>query len=123
MRIVNADPAACGVAIAPADMWDRSGGYAHLRPGIMLYGRTLSDSTTSVAAFNYLIAYKPADFADIGFAKLKCWAEPPGRTIVLDPICLWHRAGSCTPDAAAPLTATPPAFLTRSHPEWFTGKN
>ena len=123
MRIVNADPEACGAAIAPADMWDRSGGYAHLRDGIVLYGHTETDPAASMAAFNYLIAYKPADFADIGFTKLQCWAEPPGRTIVLDPICLWHRAGSCTPSAAEPLTATPPVFLTRSHPEWFANKN
>jgi hypothetical protein len=123
MRIVNADAEACGVAIAPADMWGRSGGYAHLRDGVPLYGRTDADPVTSVAAFNYLIAYRPADFSDIGFTKLRCWAEPPGRTIILDPICLWRRRGSCNPAAAEPLTATPPVFLTQAHPEWFAKKN
>ncbi len=119
MQIINADRAACGVGIYPADMWDRSGGYAHLRAGLVLYGSSDGDPAAKVEAFNYLITYAPSDFAALGFTRLRCWAEPPGRTIVLDPICLWHRPRACEPIAAPPLRATPPVFLARSHPDWF----
>jgi phosphatidylinositol glycan class B len=122
MRMIDADPDACGAAIAPADMWDRSGGYAHLRQGVPLYGHSDADPAETVGAFNYLIAYKPSDFTNLGFTRLRCWTEPPGRTIVLNPICLWRRPGACIPDAAVPLTATPPVFLTQSHPNWFIKK-
>jgi hypothetical protein len=119
MRFINHDPSACGVGIYPADLWDRGGGYAHLRSGLVLYADDSASGTSATGAFNYLIGYKPADFSDLGFTRLRCWAEPPGRTIATDPICLWHRQGTCAPDAAARLTATPPDFLTRSHPDWF----
>jgi hypothetical protein len=117
MRLVNADSDACGVGIYPAEMWDRSGGYSRLKPGVPLYG--VPDQSQPGDAFDYLIGYKPADFTPQGFVRVQCWSEPPGRTIVLDPICLWHRTGICVPDAAPRLTATPPEFLAKSHPEWF----
>jgi hypothetical protein len=122
MRIIDRDPAACGVGIYPADMWDRNGGYAHLRQGLDLYGQAADAQNPATGAYNYLIGYKPADFSGQGFERLRCWAEPPGRTIAVDPVCLWHRPGTCAPDDAARLTATPPEFLLRTHPDWFAGR-
>jgi hypothetical protein len=119
MRIIDRDPAACGVGIYPSDLWDRGGGYAHLRSGLSLYGQDDADAKGAERAFNYLIGYKPADFTSLGFTELRCWAEPPGRTIAVDPVCLWRRPGTCQPDATARLTATPPVFLVQSHPDWF----
>jgi hypothetical protein len=118
MRIVDRDADACGVAISPSDLWDRSGGYAHLRAGIPLYGYD-GDAASQTAAFDYIIAYKAADFTPQGFALLQCWAEPPGRTITTSPVCLFHREGSCMTADARLLTATPPAFLMAAHPGWF----
>jgi phosphatidylinositol glycan class B len=119
MRIIDRDPAACGVGIYPADMWDRTGGYAHLKSGLTLYGREDGAPGSAAGAYDYLIGYRPTDFTDAGFTRIRCWAEPPGRTIAVDPICLWHRPGACDPAVAAPLSATPPVFLSQSHPEWF----
>jgi hypothetical protein len=119
MRIIDADPQGCGVAIYPKAKWDRNGGYAHLRAGVTLYGRSDGDPDALTSAYNYIIGYAPADFSTQGFIRLQCWSEPPGRTIVLDPICLWRRPGACEPDAAPRLTGEPPAFLLAKHPEWF----
>ena len=122
MRIINGNQEACGIAIYSADLWDRNGGYAHLRPGIPLFALSDGDPDDASRRFNYIISYKPADFAGRGFTRLACWQEPPGRTISVDPICLWHRGGTCTQGAAPLLTATPPEFLAKAHPDWFTGK-
>jgi hypothetical protein len=119
MRMIDADPSACGVGIYPADMWDRTGGYAHLRSGLSLYSSSDDRPVAAKHAFNYLIGYKPADFTADGFTKLACWSEPPGRTIAVDPICLWRRPGACSPEAATLLTAAPPSFLSQAHPDWF----
>jgi hypothetical protein len=119
MRRIDADPAACGVAIYPADVWDRNGGYAHLRPGIPLYALPAGRAAEDAGPYDYIVAYRDADFAAAGFSRSQCWAEPPGRTIVTTPVCLWRRAGACSPGAAPLLTATAPEFLLRSHPEWF----
>jgi hypothetical protein len=119
MRLIDEDDRTCGVAIYPAYLWDRSGGYNHLRRGTPLYGYQGGDAPADIAAFNYIVGYKPADFTAQGFTRLRCWAEPPGRTIQQDPICLWHRNGACAPETGITLTATPPAFLTKAHPDWF----
>jgi hypothetical protein len=122
MRIINRDPAACGVAIYSADLWDRNGGYAHLRGGMPLLALTDGDPDDRSGGFDYIISYKPADFTGRGFTRLACWQEPPGRTIAIDPICLWRRSGTCTSGAAPKLTATPPEFLAKAHSDWFSGK-
>jgi hypothetical protein len=118
MRIIDSDSTACGVAINPSDLWYRSGGYVHLREGIPLYGYD-RDATSQIAAFNYIIADKTADFTTQGFALLQCWAAPPGQPVMATPVCLFHREGSCKPSDARLLTATPPDFLMAAHPEWF----
>jgi hypothetical protein len=122
MRTIDADPSACGAAIYPADMWDRNGGYAHLRQGVRLYALDAGQEAESVGPYDYIIAYRDADFALAGFGRMQCWAEPPGRTIATTPVCLWRRSGACNPGAAPLLTATAPVFLLQSHPEWFDKK-
>ncbi|MCP5978375.1 hypothetical protein NL364_28210, partial [Klebsiella pneumoniae] len=56
-RAVNADPAACGLAIVPASAWWISGGYVSTDPRIPLYGAQASgpDAKAQSAAFNYAI--------------------------------------------------------------------
>jgi hypothetical protein len=115
MRIVDRDSIACGVAI---DLWYRSGGYAHLRQGIPLYEYD-EDAASQTAAFDYIIDYEAVDFTTQGYNKLQCWSEPPGRTITLSPVCLWHRQGSCTPGNARLLSAAPPDFIVAAHPDLF----
>lgn len=122
VRSIDADPAACGVALYPETVWDRSGGYAHLRRGLSLFGWADGVPQERTMAFNYMISYKAADFSGLGFQNEGCWQEPPGRTQIVGPICLWRRPGTCSPDAAPLLTAIPPTFLTRNHPDWFRRK-
>lgn len=122
MRIINRDPDACGVAIYSADLWDRNGGYARLRSGIKLLALDDGDPGETARGFDYIIAYKPADFAGRSFTRVACWQEPPGRTITVAPICLWRRDGTCESNAAPELTARPPEFLAKAHPDWFAGK-
>jgi hypothetical protein len=98
-RVVNDDPAACGVGVYPATLWYLGGGYTSLRPGI-----TLSAAREGTAAFNYVMAIesnvKPlrtAPFADPNFQPDGCFTDPV-RTI-----CLWRRTGGCDPGAATPI--------------------
>jgi len=106
-RVVNADPAACGVGVYPAKLWYLAGGYTYLRPGI-----TLSGAQGGGAAFNYAMAIesnvKPlhtAPFAEPGFQPEGCFADPV-RTI-----CLWRRIGDCDPGAARPIDTTHQAVV------------
>jgi len=118
-HLVNRDAESCGIAVYPADIWDRGFGYVRLRPGVPIYSYANGDAVDATRAFNYLVGYKPADFSARGYTLLQCWAEPPGRTIAVEPICLWRRPGTCEAGTAPLLTATPPAFLLRDHPDWF----
>ena len=63
MRIVNADAAACGLAVEPADRWASGGGYSALRPGIPLFGFRSEADRRQAAAFNYIYSVTEKDFA------------------------------------------------------------
>ncbi len=116
MRMINADPMACGVGIFPSNQWPLIGGYAHLRTGLVLYGRKDNAGEEDASAYNYLIGYSERDFSALGFSKLRCWREPPGLESEDQPTCLWKRMGVCSPSVNAVLTATMPSFLNRFLP-------
>ena len=114
MRQVNADPAACGLAIVPKGAWWISGGYVSLDPRIPLYGIDADDPQAKAqsAAFNYAIATAETpddplpDLSALGFTRLVCQSNGSRG-----PSCIWHRPGACTPGAAPPLKATMPGWL------------
>ncbi len=90
---INADPDACGVAVAPFPFWTEAGGQVHLRPGLALYG------PEAAPAANYVFRQLLLPGAPAGYAKLQCWETAQrGRAV-----CLWHRPGGCDPAAALPL--------------------
>ena len=98
MRVVNGDPAACGVAIEPAGRWAASGGYSALRPGIGLFGFRTDADRRQTEAFNYIYSITDKDFAADGFARVRCWEGQP--------VCLWHRPGGCDPAQGRPVEVT-----------------
>ncbi len=111
MRVIDADPKACGVAVLPASVWDRTAGYVHLRNGIALYN---ADNLAGSDAFNYVISYQlhipapdpPVDLSRFGFRQVQCWENPQDRHAQLERICLWRRDGACAASTAQPLVAT-----------------
>ncbi len=113
-RAVNADPKACGLAIAPASAWWLSGGYVFLDRRIPLYGTDADDpaSRQQSTAFNYILSTRespgetPQAFTDLGFTLVDCFANG-----TRGPACLWHRPGTCTPGAAPALKASLPDWL------------
>lgn len=114
MRQVNADPAACGLAIVPGSAWWISGGYVSLDPRIPLYGvdPAAPDVKAQTAAFNYAITTAETpdvplpDLAPLGFTQLACHTNGSRG-----PSCVWRRPGACTPGAAPPLKASLPDWL------------
>jgi phosphatidylinositol glycan class B len=116
MRAIDADSQACGVGIYPGRLWWRSGNYVNLRPGIPLYDA--GDAATMVApnAYNYVISLqqrskelgRPADlsvdFTSLGYQQVECWTDPYDRTMLLEHMCLWRRAGTCDAQSAKLLT-------------------
>ncbi len=113
-RAVNADPAACGLAIAPGSNWWLSGGYVYLNADKGLYGISAGDPDFKAksAAFNYILTTSELpgepleDFSTLGYEKGQCYANG-----TRGPACLWHRTGTCTPTAAPPLKASLPPWL------------
>ncbi|OYX12941.1 MAG: hypothetical protein B7Z15_09065 [Rhizobiales bacterium 32-66-8] len=113
-RQVNADPAACGLAIAPASAWWLSGGYVFLDRRIPLYGVDAEDAGARAqsAGFNYILSTRetPAEtlqsFGTLGYEQLACYANG-----TRGPACLWRRPGTCTPGAAQILKASLPDWL------------
>ncbi len=115
MHAINADSQACGVGIYPGTFWWRQGAYVNLRPGIPLYD---AGSATPIApnAYNYVISLQerskelghPADLSvdltSLGYQQVQCWTDPYDRTMTLERICLWRRAGACDPQSAKLLT-------------------
>lgn len=90
---INADPAACGVAVAPFPFWAEAGGQVHLRPGLHLYGPEAGPAANYV--FRRMNLAEPLP----GHDRLNCWPTAQlGRAA-----CLWHRPGGCDPAAAVPL--------------------
>jgi len=83
----SADPAACGVAIDPADHWEKTG-MVRLRGGLMLYGAT----PDSIEHYNYIVSANdpgdPARLRPFGYRRVACYHQQ---------VCLYRRAGSCTP--------------------------
>ncbi|WP_029006636.1 hypothetical protein [Azorhizobium doebereinerae] len=118
-RAVNADPASCGLAIAPGSSWWLSGGYVYLNADKGLYGITAADPDFKArnAAFNYILATTELpgqpleDFAGLGFEQVACFANG-----TRGPACLWKRPGTCTPGAAPPLKASLPPWLEEARP-------
>lgn len=107
IRQVSADPAACGLAVDPADEWWRVQGYAGLRRGIPLYGIDPGTPAASSAAFNYAVSGSREDLSAYGLDREAChpdWRAEGGRQAV----CLWHRAGGCIAGAAPALRAVMP---------------
>jgi GPI mannosyltransferase 3 len=112
MRAVNAHPASCGLAIAPGNLWWRTGGYTRLRPGLSIYGLEPgdADAPSQSAAYSDIVATgddplaPQPDFASLGFHKEGCWENGRNRAAV----CLWRRAGACDPNATAPLVPNVP---------------
>ena len=116
MRAVNADVQACGVGIYPGRFWWRSGNYVNLRPGIPLYDAGDAGKTIAPNAYNYVISLqqrskelgRPADlsvdFTSLGYKQVECWTDPYDRTMLLEHMCLWRRAGACNSQSAKLLT-------------------
>lgn len=100
-RMVNADPAACGLAIAPASAWWLSGGYVSTDPRIPLYGVDAAspEAKAQSSAFNYVLATSETpeeplqDLSPLGFTKVTCLSNGSRG-----PACLWHRPGTCSGD-------------------------
>ncbi|WP_188581864.1 hypothetical protein [Azorhizobium oxalatiphilum] len=113
-RAVNADPAACGLAIAPGSSWWLSGGNAYLNPDKGLYGITAADPEFKARsqAFNFILTTTELpgepmeDFTGTDYSKVACYANG-----TRGPACLWKRPGTCVPDAAPPLKASLPEWL------------
>jgi hypothetical protein len=116
MRAINHQPASCGVAVYPAHLWWLTGGYSALRPGLKLYGieRDAALTPAQASAFSDIITtaepndpLPPRDFTADGFQFQGCLSNGQARS----PVCLWHRAGPCTPDTAPALASpAPPGF-------------
>ncbi len=116
MRAVNADGQACGVGIYPGKLWWRSASYVNLRPGIPLYDAGDAGKTNAPNAYNYVISLQErskelgravdlsVDFTSLGYQQVECWTDPYDRTMILEHICLWRRAGACDPQSAKLLT-------------------
>ncbi len=98
MRQINADRAACGVAIHPWDLWGAAAGYAYLRPGIQLYAFSPAADRRQLDAFNFIYAAAEWDMSPAGYARLAC------RTSGRNGLCLWRREGGC--DSAASSAAS-----------------
>lgn len=97
---VNADPASCGLALAPA-RWDRAG-LSRLRRDLQLY-----EAASPPAAYNRLLAFGgplPAGRTPPGFILQACYGPDGG--------CLYGRPGACA-TGTPPLTADPPAEVRR----------
>lgn len=106
-RMVNKDPAACGLAIAPPGSWWLSGGYVSTDPRIPLYAVDPAnpEAKAESSAYNYVLATTETpqdplpDLASLGFSKIDCLSNGSRG-----PACLWHRAGGCT-GSVPPLKA------------------
>ncbi len=108
LRQVNADPAACGVAIYPESPWSRMPSHARYRPGVQLYAFNPNDPPARAAAFDYIIDTSRLGgdnrLAALGFDRLACWSRGPDLPDdTLLRACLWHRAQRCDPHAATPF--------------------
>ncbi|MEI9987973.1 MAG: hypothetical protein WDN69_35645 [Aliidongia sp.] len=87
MRAVNAHPASCGFAIAPGNLWWRTGGYTRLRPGLSIYGLDPGDADASsqstaysdIAATGDDPQAPQPDFTSLGFHKEGCWENGRNR--------------------------------------------
>lgn len=118
-RQVNADPAACGLAVAPASVWWLSGGHAFLEPRIPLYGLNAGepDAAAQVKGFNYIFTTSdlPGDplerFETLGFTNVGCFANGARGQA-----CLWHRPGTCESGVAKPLKASLPDWIDAGNP-------
>ena len=116
MRAINADSQACGVGIYPGKLWWRAAGYAGLRPGIPLFNAGDSANPITPNAYNYVISLQqrsaelkrpvnlPVDFTSLGYQRVHCWTNPYDRTMLLERMCLWRRAGTCNAKSAKLLT-------------------
>lgn len=94
---VNADPASCGLAIAPPVFWS-STGQSRLRSDVTLYiAGALWDPGDS-AAYNYFVQPSAPDGTEVhlpGFRFVRCYGD--------EDACLYRRGGGCNPDAADPV--------------------
>ena len=45
-----------------------------------------------------------ADFTAFGYQQLQCWTDPYDRTMLIERMCLWRRAGTCNSQSAKLLT-------------------
>jgi phosphatidylinositol glycan class B len=97
-RVVNRDPAACGVSVFPGELWYETGGYSYLRPHIFLAdGGSPSGPAEPGRGVDYIMVIDGTPFASTDFTKVQCWDER------IRDVCLWHRAGPCDASAATPL--------------------
>jgi hypothetical protein len=107
MHRVADDPNACGLALSPPSLWDMTGGYTHLRPGIVLVGFPRLVGSARPTGFDYALAFEDTDLSPYGLTRLECsdtgmW-ERPGLKI-----CLWHNPGHCAgPPAPVIITQGP----------------
>lgn len=100
-RQINADRAACGVAIHPWDLWGAAAGYAYLRPGIMLYAFDPAADRHQLDAFNYIYAAAELNMSAAGYTPQSCRTR--GRT----GLCLWRREGVCDSAASGAVARCP----------------
>lgn len=98
MRIIQADPAACGLGVYTPRPYDAvSSGYTYLRPGMNLVPLSHESQALQEEAYNYLLvvhfpdgpAEPPLPMFSSAFQRQKCW----DNTAVS--FCLWHRDGEC----------------------------
>ena len=94
MHRVADDPQACGLALFPPEIWDLTGGYTHLQPGIVLVAGRSPVPTGRLTGFDYALAFEDIDLSAHGLTRLACrpthLPERPGLKI-----CLWHNQGHC----------------------------
>lgn len=106
MHLVAREPGSCGLAIYPEGGWPATGGYAHMRPGMSLYGIDPRPPTT---AHSDVIAPDGWSLEQYGYWRRGCWNN--GTTALFGRVCLWQRTGACDPDAAAPLIGGRPELV------------
>jgi len=94
MRIVNGDPAACGIAMRPTFRWSAGGGYSALRPGIPLFGFRIDADPRQTEAFNYVYSITNEDFTAEALS-----GSAAGRPVGM-PVA---PAGGCDPALGRPV--------------------
>lgn len=112
---ISDDPTACTAAIAPPELWYLTGGYTHLRPGLVFAGYA-SEHANNI---DYVLAAPEAALARDGYTRQTCWPNmQPGEA--LPTICLWHHAiahsGGHCPAVAELVLPDPPFLAGKSRP-------